>query len=64
MLSFDAFATHVADGVKNQLWKGNSGILAILAGCTLKHEHYGRLHEQTIQSNLEKMLDKVCIKYC
>ena len=36
MLSFDAFAAHLTDGVKNQLSEGNSNILAMPAGCTSK----------------------------
>lgn len=40
MLSFDAFATHLADGVKNQLLEGNSDILATPAGFALKYVPY------------------------
>ena len=36
ILSFDAFAAHLTDGVKNQLLEGNSNILAMPARCTSK----------------------------
>ena len=36
MLSFDAFAAHLTDGIKNQLLEGNSNILAMPADCASK----------------------------
>ena len=36
MLSFDAFAAHLTDRIKNQLLEGNSNILAMPADCASK----------------------------
>ena len=36
MLSFNAFAAHLTDGLKNQLLEGNSNILAMPADGTSK----------------------------
>ena len=55
MLSFDAFAAHITDAVKNRLLKGNSNILAMQAGCTSKR--------QPMDVCLNKPFKKILRKY-
>ena len=48
VLSFDAFAVHLTEGIKNQLLTGNSSILAILPVCTSKCQTRGYLPKQAV----------------
>ena len=54
MLSFDIFAAHLTDGVKNQLLEGNTNILAMPTGCTSKCQPMDVCLNKTFKAILRK----------
>ena len=60
MFVFDAFVAHFSDGVKISIII----YLSYTSWLYLEVLTHGYLQKETIQSNFEKMLGKVCFKCC
>ena len=59
MLIFDAFATHLTNGVEKQLLESNTDTLTIPTGCTLKCQPM----DVSLNKPLKVILRKCWIKY-